>query len=376
MLVVRPLPAAFCAILSAVSRFGHELVAGDESRPTYMRPLAAHFVRPRHELLEILDGKQLDTALFDVDGVLIDTTRSYRLSVASGAEHLVRHTYGLDASTPMVTADDIAAFKRAGGFNSDWDLTQLFAALWTARLREWRGTANAEVPIAEWAARATSAAQRGEGGVVWMRKTFPASAIPDNDTARWAHDEYYWGADLVREHYGRVSQFAPDATGFVHNEELLLTPTLLAELAAAGCDRFGLITGRVGPEVRWAVRQLAAACERSESGNHQHHWHDGEHGRSPFGCIVPATVYAKPDPRALTHSLEILGSSGAFFAGDTADDLELVLRYRRVEHSVPVLAVMTADGEEVELYRQRGADIIVPHVASLPEVLARLSEPR
>jgi phosphoglycolate phosphatase-like HAD superfamily hydrolase len=322
----------------------------------------------------------LDTALFDVDGVLIDTRRSYRLAVAHGAEHLVRVVNGLrDAPSPMVTPEDVALFKLAGGFNSDWDATQLFAALWTARLREWRGQPEAALSLAAWAARARAAAEQGRGGVTWLHATVPATAIPDAETARWAHDEFYWGAALVGELYAHTPRFAPHAPGFVHNELPLLAADTLPALVALGISRFGLITGRVGPEVNWAVRALAAHCGREGTGADGLVWADGEYGWSPFGCIVPATVFAKPDPRALVHALRTLEARSALYVGDTADDLDLVLRYRagpqREEPNLPpVLAVMVARADEARTYRQRGADIIVPHVRNLPEALRLLAD--
>jgi phosphoglycolate phosphatase-like HAD superfamily hydrolase len=322
---------------------------------------------------------ELDTALFDVDGVLIDTHRSYRLAVMHGAEHLVRVTNGLaEAPSPMVSQEDVAAFKRAGGFNSDWDATQLFAALWTARLREWRGGLEAAIPLAAWAERAGAAARERRGGVTWLRETVPASAIPDEEVARWAHDEFYWGTALARELYGHEPAYAPDAPGFVHNEEMLLERTVLPELRGLGVAHFGLITGRVGPEVDWAVRRIAASCGLDEGTPPDGvAWFESTHGRSPFGAIVPATVFAKPDPRALAHAITCLGSHAALFVGDTADDLDLVLRYRVELRSQdaclpPVLAVSIASGLEAETYSERGADIVLPHVRLLPEALQLL----
>ena len=325
-----------------------------------------------------LDMPRLDTALFDVDGVLIDVRRSYRLAVMTGAEHLVRVVNGLaEAPSPMLTPEDLAAFKLAGGFNSDWDLTQALAALWTARLREWRGQPEADVTLAEWARRASAAARAGRGGVVWLRETLPVTAIPDDDTARWAHDEFYWGAALAREQYGHEPRFAPDAPGFVHNEELLLDEGLLPALAARGIARFGLITGRVGAEVGWAVRRIADRCGLIEGAAPDGwEWHESEHGRSPFRSIVPATVYAKPDPRALVVAVRALDARAGLFVGDSADDLDLVLRYagesRRDDPALPpVLAVMIATGEAAETYRERGADILIEHVRDLPGALER-----
>jgi HAD superfamily phosphatase len=341
---------------------------------------SAVWLRPGYRLDAFLAGApRLDTALFDVDGVLIDTRRSYRLAVCYAAEHIVRVLNGLsDAPAPLVTPEDVAAFKLAGGFNSDWDAAQLFAALWTAKLREWRGRPEAEVPVCEWAARASAAARAGRGGMAWVRATIPASAIPDDETARWAMDEQYWGSDLLRAFFGREPLYAPDAPGLVHNEALLLGEELLPALAASGITKLGLITGRVGPEVGWAVTRLAAGSglPDDETGGIVT-WVEGEHGRSPFGAIVPATVYAKPDPRALVEAVRALGARAALYAGDTADDLDLVLRYRREAQAAdpalpPVLAVQIASGDEAAVYRERGADIIIPHVAQLPAALALL----
>lgn len=326
--------------------------------------------------------RRLDTALFDVDGVLIDTRRSYRLAVMRGSEHLVRVVNGLaEAPSPLVSQEDIAAFKLAGGFNSDWDATQLFAALWTARLREWRGLPEANVSMAEWAARASEAARADRGGLAWLRETVPATAIPDADTARWAHDEFYWGAALVHDLYGHSPVFAPHAEGFVHNEELLLREEALPALRRMGLTRFGLITGRVGSEVDWALRRLAGGCGLREGEPPEGApWYEDTHGRSPFACVVPATVYAKPDPRALAHAVRAIGSSAGLYVGDTADDLDLVLRYRREERPAdpalpPILAVAIAHGVEAETYAARGADLVLREVGALPEALSQLGIP-
>lgn len=345
------------------------------------------WIRPGLDLAAFLaDGaaqdqppRRLDTALFDVDGVLIDTKRSYRLAVMHGSERLVRVKNGLSqAPSPMVSQQDIAAFKLAGGFNSDWDATQLFAALWTARLREWRGQPEAEIAMEEWAARASRAAREGRGGVAWLRETVPASAIPDDEAARWAHDEFYWGASLVRELYGHEPDLAPEADGFVHNEALLLRDETLPALRRMGVAHFGLITGRVGPEVDWALRRLSVACGLPEGEPPDGStWYDDAHGRSPFACVVPATIYAKPDPRALAHAIQAIGTSAGLYVGDTADDLDLVLRYQRELRAAdptlpPILAVAIAHGVDAETYAARGADLVLREVGLLPEALTRL----
>ena len=333
------------------------------------------WLRPDLDRAALGAARWLDTALFDIDGVLIDTTGSYRRSVIAATDALVRVTGGFsDAPEPLVTPEDVERFKLAGGFNSDWDLTQALVALWTARLREWRGTPRAERPLAAWAEDAAAATRAGAGGLAWLRATVPASAIPDWDEARWVHDEFYWGAQLLRELAGRTPRYTPDAPGLRQEERLLLTPETLTSLAALGLEKYGLITGRNSPEVEWALQLIAPeGVAQAVIGPH------GPQAHPPFGVVVPASLYTKPDPQALLHALRTLDARAAVYIGDTSDDLDLVLRYRAERQSAddslpPTLAVSVASGAAAETYRQRGADVTISHVSELPDALAALRE--
>ena len=348
-------------------------------------------------------GKRwLDTAIFDIDGVLIETSRSYRLSVIAATQHLTNHILHAgemsDASTPQITPDDIVRWKLAGGFNNDWDLTQALTAFCVAREREWRGRPEAARSLAEWAALASEAASQGGGGVAWVRTVVPASALPGADEARWVHDEYYWGAELLQTLYQRAPRYAPAAPGVVRNEETLLEPALLPALRAQGITRFGVITGRVGLEVAYALQSLTPASGLAENllveavavnveapNERAGERLDIPYARSPFGVFVTGGDYVKPDPQALAVALGSLDARAALYIGDTGDDLDLVLRYRTTSASgaraedagawgVPILAVMVADDATAAAYQHRGADITLPHIRALPDALAALRE--
>jgi phosphoglycolate phosphatase-like HAD superfamily hydrolase len=108
----------------------------------------------------------------------------------------------------------------------------------------------------------------------------------------------------------------------------------------------------------------------------------GPHGpqaHPPFGVVVSASRYAKPDPQALVHALQALDARAAVYIGDTSDDLDLVLRYRAERQSAApdlpaTLAVSVATGAAAETFRQRGADITIAHVSELPAALIALRE--
>jgi|SRR5579859_9884 len=316
--------------------------------------------------------RPIDSAVFDVDGVLIDTTRSYRLAVIATTNYIVGVQRGLwqpnaAGGQPLVTLEDVRAFKLAGGFNNDWDLAFALTALCTAQRREWRGQPEAARSLLAWAEHAHDAAQRGQGGIAWARHVTPTSAQPSYDLAQTIHDEFYWGANLLRSMVGREPRYVLDAPGLVRNEELLMPDALLASLAEQGTTRFALITGRVGAEVTWAVKALqhtGAYATRFAS-----RW-----GPTPFEQIIPGEEIAKPDPEALRLTAKRLETSAGLYVGDTADDLALVLNYRAVADAgqPPFLAVMIASGPEAEVYRARGADLILAQIGELPAALGEL----
>lgn len=289
-----------------------------------------------------------DTIFFDVDGVLIKTTDSFRATDIAVAEYVAGTIHGLgwgkDSGNPLVTLEDVNAFKQAGGYNNDWDMCYLLSSLCTARLREWKGTPLAGRGSQELAALSRAANLQGHGGVEWVDTVIPASARLDYQLIGEIYHEYYWGAEEMQKRFGHPPRFLRDAPGFVHREEMLFSPDLLTRLRKAGIAHLGMITGRVGPEVDSALERLEAY-----SGGR---WWD---------VVITADNAPKPDPRALQLAIEAAGTLGGLYVGDTADDHDLVINYQAIKKgSDPeILVAMLVHEDEVKVYQQRGADFII-----------------
>ncbi len=296
-----------------------------------------------------------DTIFFDVDGVLIDTIESFHATDIAVAEYVagvIHHlNWGQHEGKPLLTIADVDAFKQAGGYNNDWDMCYLLAALGTARLREWKNTPLAERTSQEWAALSRAANLQGHGGREWVDATLPASARLDYDTIGDLYHEFYWGAADIRKRFGHEPHYLPNTEGFVHREKMLYSPGFFARLRQAGIQNLGMITGRVGPEVD-------SALERMEAYSGEKWWQ----------VVIPANTCPKPNPRALSMAIDAVGVGGGLYIGDTADDCDLVRRYQagKTEQEPDILAAMlVVKSEEVELYKQRGADLILKSVEDL-----------
>ena len=72
---------------------------------------------PRLEnTLKILETLKIKpTIIFDVDGVLMDASKSYRVAVQKTFNHF---------SNKDVSSEELSAAKKLGGLNNDWDLTE------------------------------------------------------------------------------------------------------------------------------------------------------------------------------------------------------------------------------------------------------------
>jgi phosphoglycolate phosphatase-like HAD superfamily hydrolase len=298
--------------------------------------------------------RPFDTIFFDVDGILINTIDSFHatdIAVATYVAGTLNNLYwGQDEGQKLLTIEDVELFKQAGGYNNDWDMCYLLSTLVTARLREWRGTSQGELSTAEWAERSRSANLRGRGGLIWVRDTFPASALPDYTLIGNLYHEYYWGATEMHKRFGHEPRYLPQAEGLVHLETLLFPADLPTRLRSAGIRHLGLITGRVGPEVD-------SALERFEA-------HSGERW---WNTVIPADICAKPNPRALRMAISACSTRGGLYIGDTADDFDLVKNYsaKKSSSDPEILAAMIVQPQEVELYKQRGVDLLVHSVEDL-----------
>jgi HAD superfamily hydrolase (TIGR01548 family) len=66
----------------------------------------------------------VDILIFDMDGVLIDVSRSYRETIQQTVQFYLQTCLGFKGKGKgLITREDISLFKSAGGFNNDWDLT-------------------------------------------------------------------------------------------------------------------------------------------------------------------------------------------------------------------------------------------------------------
>ncbi len=296
-----------------------------------------------------------------MDGVLVDTDASYSEAVLRTVQWLLVHDAGITDDGPAVSRADVRAFKLAGGWNNDWDLSAVLyrwllagpgpsAASWSGTAAVPRGGA---VPAATTSAlrrAARSAADAARISLDEHGRRAGARAPRTWEEIRGIFDEYYGGTATAVARYGMPPR-VHNPRGLCENEAVLLTPALVAELRSLGVAKFGVVTGR--SQAEWEA--IAARVPL------------------PPGTVVSTEAHGKkPDPEPLRRVVEALDARLFVAVGDTMDDLRMVQKYARLPGARTGLPVVLCPPEEEATYRAAGAVWFIRELDGLPEVLRSL----
>ncbi len=264
-----------------------------------------------------MSWQRVEAVIFDVDGVLLDARASYHAVAEEAARRAVAEVLGKPCAAPFDREREVAAFKAAGRFNDDWEMTRGIALLLHLRQR-------GEAPEL---ARFLAAA-RGRG-IAGLAEAFPelAARYPPERVARLC-GALYGGRSHCRELFGFEAHDAiPDAPerGLWEREQLLADRALLERVAKR--FQIALYTGRNPGEAALAL----VRCELHVPQRH---------------CWVADGRPRKPDPQGLLWLCSELVRSGgeALFVGDTADD-QAAAREARARGAPLVYAHVAGPGD-------------------------------
>jgi phosphoglycolate phosphatase-like HAD superfamily hydrolase len=324
--------------------------------------------------------------IFDVDGTLIDVTRSYR-ETAPAAARIYLELLGLQP--PVLTGDVYDTFKRMTGFNDDWDLTAgllrvLLSGLppasplpnqaWTgqdALIAALRDASQPIVgltpPLPDWEPL-VSAARAAGGGLANLSLTIPGhnahlvwrtGDAATTDLVQRIFSEVYLGADLFTGDYGYPARFVT-GPGLIDTEQMLISGDTLAALAQRA--PLGIATGRARFELAHPLQRMGLARFFGATATMS----DAMEAQATDGESL-----LKPHPFLLQRAADALDPTGMLFAAYVGDAPDDIIAARRADAEGPrrwIAVGIASTAAQTEHYHRLGADIILAH----PDELAAL----
>jgi HAD superfamily phosphatase len=345
----------------------------------------------------------MDVLIFDMDGVLIDVTNSYRKTIQQTVDLYLEACLGFaKGRKPLVSGEDISLFKSAGGFNNDWDLTsglllyvlslsglpplprlrrpssigEIVSHLKTAS-STFRRTMKDLIPkkdLSPFIERVRSAG----GGLAGVRRVlgpsqdgwvYRSGELDRRNLVKRIFQEVYLGREF-RSYYDLQPLFYR-GRGYYLQERLLIPRRVLALLR--GKLHLGIASGRPGFEARLALKRFRLdpyfdsvvtldECREEEE--------------RLFRSAKRRVKLTKPHPYPILRAVQEIGlrAPSCGYVGDVVDDM---VAARRAKRNIDILAIgFLSEGKRDKTAEERlleaGADRVVRSHRELLQALKPL----
>jgi phosphoglycolate phosphatase-like HAD superfamily hydrolase len=321
--------------------------------------------------------------VFDMDGVLIDVSNSYRDTVRQTAGlffSLAQHAELL----PELLFDlaDLAAVKQSGGLNNDWDLSCLIISLLYTLVEK----SPISEPVDPWPAyrnvlsgcdvsRLASYLKSEEKPLQKLlnrhgKKTDPfitqvyEGDVGSGNIIKQIFQEIYLGKDLFISTYRRNPEMY-HAEGYILREKVLVEETLLAELSENYI--LAIATGRPRAEAFYPLAHFKLLDHFREIYTLDECIKEEQRILKHSGNKVS---FSKPHPFMLDAIAETIGEDvdEYYYVGDMPDDMLAAKRSRTGFKGIGIL-ISAADRESLRKnLKQAGADYIVKDFNALKKL--------
>jgi phosphoglycolate phosphatase-like HAD superfamily hydrolase len=299
--------------------------------------------------------KKVRTVIFDVDGVLLDVSNSFRKAIIYGVDYYFRIKLGLKGKTHLVSNQVVEAFKQSGGFNNDWELASAIVLFYLERYLSknkpstLEGLKESEAPIIDALQRINTEKE----GVRAFKKHY-LGVVKANTTLKDIYDEdvlysilqtlyagkraeeiYGSRIQLPVKHRRKIEEFE------LHRREI---PLLKEELLPKDLN-YAIVTGRNEGEAALAAQFFPFLFKKAEVVI-------TDNGRFPL----------KPSPEVLRFVIE-KRLHPALFVGDSRDDYETVSNSKAYYQTEELyFAAVIKDSNQLSFYLKLNADIITSDI--------------
>jgi phosphoglycolate phosphatase-like HAD superfamily hydrolase len=322
--------------------------------------------------------------VFDMDGVLIDVSKSYRDSVRQTAKLFFKNAPASEKlPEPLFRLTDLAAVKHSGGLNNDWDLSCLVINL-LFNLIEKPPVCESKDP---WERYHETISQCDLSTLieflestqkplsVLLQRTektknpfiygLYAGDVGSGNIIKHIFQEVYLGKALFETTYGVPPRFYHDE-GFIHREKLLIDTGILDELSKN--NFLAIATGRPRAEADYPLNRFDLKKYFSKVLALEDCLEEEERLARKDGKKVSLS---KPDPFMLDAIAADQSNpvAGYFYIGDMPDDMSAAKRSEAGYKGIGLTLSAPDKASLIKELQRAGADYIIEDFNQLKSLL-------
>ena len=304
--------------------------------------------------------------IFDIDGTLIDTRESYNKTIKKTVQYLVNYVNPTKGNIGTLVSDDlIFKFRKSGMFNNDTDTSYAFIL---GILFGPSNTSDSHSFIENITSKATSNGIKSvenylqsysKNRLMRIKKVLRYPGDINRSILSRVFDEYFYGPQLFKKQHRSIAKFY-FGKPLIENDILLVRNSTMKKVSNIFDKKVGIVSGRSRIAAEYSMKSIFKFFDI--------------HGS--FYLEDEKREMGKPDPSALIKSVKIFGVSNAFYVGDSAEDLFMVQRARKISNlDIKLIGICASNARSNQmrnLFRSNGTSLIVKNVNELPNILNKV----
>ena len=299
----------------------------------------------------------IDSLIFDCDGVLIDITKSYDQTIVTTAKYVLETLANIDDSID-IDFKIIDGFKSTGGFNDEVDLT--YAAILSivaAKKLKKDQTEFIFTVIKNSDSTGIKSVENFLKNQVDISKIVNQLSYPGSHKENVLYqifDQLFYGPELYLKLFKNSSKFSDP--GLIENDDVILDDELCIKLQKKFGNQISMVTGRGKESVSYSLKNLLQKFDLPHSVFLEDESRD----------------LAKPNPQALVDSIHGMSSKSCLYVGDSMEDFIMAKKATILGNKTTFCGIIGTSKnpqEKLKLFEENGAILVLDSIVLLPKVL-------
>jgi len=299
----------------------------------------------------------IDSLIFDCDGVLIDITKSYDQTIVTTAKYVLETLANIDDSID-IDFKIIDGFKSTGGFNDEVDLTYAaIISIVAAKKLKKDQTEFIFTVIKNSDSTGIKSVENFLKNQVDISKIVNQLSYPGSHKENVLYqifDQLFYGPELYLKLFKNNSKFSDP--GLIENDDVILDDELCIKLQKKFGNQISMVTGRGKESVSYSLKNLLQKFDLPNSVFLEDESRD----------------LAKPNPQALVDSIHGMSSKSCLYVGDSMEDFIMAKKATILGNKTTFCGIIGTSKnpqEKLKLFEQNGAILVLDSITLLPKVL-------
>ena len=256
-----------------------------------------------------MKADEFDSIIFDCDGVLIDVTKSYDVTINKTISYVLKEIANITVDTPL-TNEILLKFKSTGGFNDEIDITYSGILCFIAAKKLNKDPTELILDVLNNAddtgiAYIEDFLNKIDVDIADIKSRLGYPSTDKNDLIHATFDQLFFGPELYSKIFQKKSKFSEK--GFIENDKVIVNSELIEALKKKFNDKIAIVTGRGFSAISSSLKEILNQFNVENSVFLEDESRD----------------LAKPNPQSLIRAMKGLNSKNCLYVGDSMEDMIL-----------------------------------------------------